>query len=141
MVLIINSSQGPLIIFLALFISLIKYIHTYFFKLLTIDGTCKNLLNHSSVISHSSTFNIRYLKFYFVGYDDEGVSSVEQNKKVLGSRPPRCVNKCVSCRPCEATLVIPSHQKLIDYRVQSHWEDNYYLLSWKCKCGDKLYQP
>ncbi|KAJ0819443.1 putative EPIDERMAL PATTERNING FACTOR-like protein [Helianthus annuus] len=75
------------------------------------------------------------------GYDDEGVSSVEQNKKVLGSRPPRCVNKCVSCRPCEATLVIPSHQKLIDYRVQSHWEDNYYLLSWKCKCGDKLYQP
>ncbi|MFS8000310.1 hypothetical protein Hanom_Chr12g01176841 [Helianthus anomalus] len=28
-VLIINSSQGALIIFLAIFISLIKYIHTY----------------------------------------------------------------------------------------------------------------
>ncbi|KAI3777773.1 hypothetical protein L1987_47575 [Smallanthus sonchifolius] len=75
------------------------------------------------------------------GYDDEGVASVQQNKKILGSRPPGCVNKCVNCRPCEATLVIPTHPKSIDYRGQSHWEDNYYLLSWKCKCGDKLFQP
>ncbi|KAD2806164.1 hypothetical protein R6Q59_028844 [Mikania micrantha] len=78
------------------------------------------------------------------GYGDEGVVSVRQNKKILGSRPPRCVNRCVNCSPCEATLVIPAHPnsiKSIDYRHQSHWEDNYYLLSWKCKCGDKLFQP
>ncbi|KAI3786018.1 hypothetical protein L1987_45145 [Smallanthus sonchifolius] len=75
------------------------------------------------------------------GYDDEGVAVVGQNKKILGSRPPGCVNKCVTCRPCEATLVIPPHHKTIHYRDQSHWEDNYYLLSWKCKCGDKLFQP
>ncbi|KVI06032.1 hypothetical protein Ccrd_015629 [Cynara cardunculus var. scolymus] len=74
---------------------------------------------------------------------DEGVvASVQQNKKILGSRPPGCVNKCVNCRPCQATLVIPPHPKMIDYRHQSsNWEDNYYLLSWKCKCGDKLFQP
>lgn len=79
--------------------------------------------------------------FGHIGYDDEGVAaSFRQNKKILGSRPPGCVNKCWNCRPCEATLVIPPHPKM-DYRSQSHWEDNYYLLSWKCKCGDKLFQP
>ncbi|MFS8000311.1 putative EPIDERMAL PATTERNING FACTOR-like protein [Helianthus anomalus] len=68
------------------------------------------------------------------GYDDEGVTSVEQNKKVLGSRPPSCVNKCMNCRPCKATLVIASHPKLRN-------GGDYYPLVWKCKCGDKLYQP
>nr|GEX31056.1 epidermal patterning factor-like protein 8 [Tanacetum cinerariifolium] len=73
---------------------------------------------------------------------DEGVTSVRQSKKMLGSRPPGCINKCVNCRPCQATLVIPPHPKMIgNYRSQSHWEDNYYLLSWKCKCGDKIFQP
>ncbi|PWA97287.1 hypothetical protein CTI12_AA030440 [Artemisia annua] len=72
---------------------------------------------------------------------DEGVTSVRQSKKILGSRPPGCVNKCVNCRPCQATLVIPPHPKMVGYRSQSHWEDNYYLLSWKCKCGDKIFQP
>ncbi|KAI3521237.1 hypothetical protein L1887_10698 [Cichorium endivia] len=73
---------------------------------------------------------------------DEGVGSVRGNKKIVGSRPPGCVNKCVNCKPCYATLVIPPHPKMIKYRDQfSQWEDNYYLLSWKCKCGDKLFQP
>ena len=62
---------------------------------------------------------------------------------VLGSRPPACVNKCMSCRPCEATLVIPPHQtKKWGVSISSHREDDtYYLLSWKCRCGNKLYQP
>ncbi|KAK1434056.1 hypothetical protein QVD17_10974 [Tagetes erecta] len=75
------------------------------------------------------------------GYADEGIASVGQNKKILGSRPPGCVNKCVNCRPCEATLVIPPHYMTVNYKDQSHWDDNYYLLAWKCKCGDKLFQP
>ncbi|KAI3455323.1 hypothetical protein Pfo_011986 [Paulownia fortunei] len=66
-------------------------------------------------------------------------------KMVLGSRPPACVDKCMSCRPCEATLVIPPHQngiKGVNYQESSHREDDsYYLLSWKCRCGNKLYQP
>ncbi|MFS7992430.1 putative EPIDERMAL PATTERNING FACTOR-like protein [Helianthus anomalus] len=49
----------------------------------------------------------------------------------------------MKCSPCEATLVIPPHHKMVDYSDQSsHDEDDcYYLLSWKCKCGDKLFQP
>ncbi|KAK9060457.1 hypothetical protein SSX86_021161 [Deinandra increscens subsp. villosa] len=73
----------------------------------------------------------------------EGVSLVQQKNNILGSRPPGCVNKCMKCSPCQATLVIPPHHKMGDYRAQSsHGEDDcYYLLSWKCKCGDKLFQP
>ncbi|KAL6497069.1 hypothetical protein OROGR_028998 [Orobanche gracilis] len=72
----------------------------------------------------------------------------ELRKMVLGSRPPGCVNKCMSCRPCEATLVIPPHLNKIRrsnsyyQEYSSHREDDsYYLLSWKCRCGNKLYQP
>ncbi|KAI3789636.1 hypothetical protein L2E82_02437 [Cichorium intybus] len=73
---------------------------------------------------------------------DEGVSGVER-KKTLGSRPPGCVNRCMSCTPCRPILVIPPHHEIIDFRdLSSHREDDcYYLLSWKCKCGDKLFQP
>ncbi|GMP34775.1 hypothetical protein CsSME_00007506 [Camellia sinensis var. sinensis] len=69
-----------------------------------------------------------------------------QRKMVLGSRPPVCENKCMSCRPCMATLVIPPPQdnkkSFKESSSSSHREDDYYyLLSWKCKCGDTLYQP
>ncbi|KAJ9179041.1 hypothetical protein P3X46_010869 [Hevea brasiliensis] len=70
----------------------------------------------------------------------------QRKNKVLGSKPPGCVNKCFSCRPCMATLVVPSHQKKgLTFKALSrgddHDDDGYYLLSWKCKCGDKLFQP
>ncbi|KAI8020349.1 EPIDERMAL PATTERNING FACTOR-like protein 8 [Camellia lanceoleosa] len=71
--------------------------------------------------------------------------SQQQRKMMLGSRPPVCENKCMSCRPCMATLVIPLPQdnkkSFKESSSSSHREDDYYYLSWKCKCGDKLYQP
>ncbi|XP_052176878.1 EPIDERMAL PATTERNING FACTOR-like protein 8 [Diospyros lotus] len=67
-------------------------------------------------------------------------------KMVVGSKPPECVDKCMSCRPCMAALVpippSPYTEGIKD--PSSHGEeeeDRYYLLSWKCRCGDKLYQP
>ncbi|KAL9304520.1 hypothetical protein ACSQ67_021783 [Phaseolus vulgaris] len=68
---------------------------------------------------------------------------LEQSKTVIGSKPPACMNKCKSCRPCMATLVVPNHQKRKKgFKVFSRGDDDtYYLLSWKCKCGDKLFQP
>ncbi|KAF5190852.1 hypothetical protein FRX31_019557 [Thalictrum thalictroides] len=62
--------------------------------------------------------------------------ALEQKKMVLGSRPPLCINKCFNCRPCRATLVIPPHKT----RFQKE-DDTYYLLTWKCRCGNKIYQP
>ncbi|KAF2299668.1 hypothetical protein GH714_002292 [Hevea brasiliensis] len=73
--------------------------------------------------------------------------NLQQQRKhmVLGSKPPGCVNKCFSCKPCMATLVVPSHQKDPTFKALSHGDDDdsgrYYLLSWKCRCGEKLFQP
>lgn len=79
---------------------------------------------------------------------DQGERWLQQSNRVLlGSKPPSCVNKCLSCGPCMATLVIPSHShqgKKISRSTASYHgdeDDSYYLLSWKCKCGDKLFQP
>ncbi|XP_021277408.1 EPIDERMAL PATTERNING FACTOR-like protein 8 [Herrania umbratica] len=61
-------------------------------------------------------------------------------KMVLGSRPPKCVNRCFSCRPCMAALVASPHHR--NGRSSSYQGDeSYYLLAWKCKCGDKFFQP
>ncbi|CAK9164871.1 unnamed protein product [Ilex paraguariensis] len=68
--------------------------------------------------------------------------TLQRRNMLLGSRPPGCVDKCMNCRPCKATLVIPSHDQRKGYRESSHREDDsYYLLSWKCICGDKLFHP
>ncbi|KAF1002726.1 hypothetical protein AG4045_019570 [Apium graveolens] len=81
----------------------------------------------------------------------EANQMVQHKKKILGSRPPACVNKCLSCRPCMATLVMPPHHTksktatTTNFKTSKKYsgdeDDTYYLLSWKCKCGNKVYQP
>ncbi|KAL5056843.1 hypothetical protein RYX36_028447 [Vicia faba] len=72
-------------------------------------------------------------------------SDLEERKVVIGSKPPECVNKCMKCRPCMATVVVNDHdhQKKKGFKLDSSHEENdsYYLLSWKCRCGNKLFQP
>ncbi|KAF3450883.1 hypothetical protein FNV43_RR06972 [Rhamnella rubrinervis] len=71
-----------------------------------------------------------------------GESGERQREMAVGSRPPACVNKCFNCRPCMATLVIPTHQmKRLQTKSRGEDSDSYYLLSWKCRCGNKLFQP
>ncbi|KAH7547400.1 EPIDERMAL PATTERNING FACTOR-like protein 8 [Ziziphus jujuba] len=76
-------------------------------------------------------------------YGSEQSDHEKQSKMALGSRPPRCVNKCFNCRPCMATLVIPVHQVKSSHTTSrgEGEDDSYYLLSWKCRCGNKLFQP
>ncbi|KAL6331112.1 hypothetical protein AAG906_009540 [Vitis piasezkii] len=70
----------------------------------------------------------------------EDGENLKQMKMVLGSRPPKCVNRCLSCTPCTAALVIPPpHKNGLEAFAQQ--DESYYLLSWKCKCGNKLFQP
>ena len=67
---------------------------------------------------------------------------VEESKAVIGSKPPACVDKCMNCRPCMATVVVPNHKRKGFFKVSSHdKDDSYYLLSWKCRCGNKLFHP
>lgn len=68
-------------------------------------------------------------------------TSHEQRKPVLGSRPPQCINKCLNCEPCIATLVISPHRIKSTVLPKEEKDESYYLLSWKCRCGDKLFQP
>ncbi|XP_044502737.1 EPIDERMAL PATTERNING FACTOR-like protein 8 isoform X2 [Mangifera indica] len=65
----------------------------------------------------------------------------------LGSSPPACANKCFNCRPCMATLVLiddskkPPRAALNNIDLQDYIESYYYAQVWKCKCGDKIYDP
>ncbi|KAJ6408063.1 hypothetical protein OIU84_011383 [Salix udensis] len=71
-----------------------------------------------------------------------GGGDMKQKKMVLGSRPPQCISRCFHCKPCMAALVTPLHHKSVVRGPSSSREDeSYYLLSWRCKCGDKYFQP
>ncbi|CAH9089500.1 unnamed protein product [Cuscuta epithymum] len=69
----------------------------------------------------------------------------KEMRMVLGSSPPKCVGRCMGCRPCVAALVIPPHKWWWFRRASSSstgpGDENYYLLSWKCRCRNKFYQP
>ncbi|GMI92802.1 hypothetical protein HRI_002949500 [Hibiscus trionum] len=74
------------------------------------------------------------------GNNDNSSLNLKQEKMVLGSRPPKCFNKCLSCRPCMAALVpSPNHRNTRSSSYQG--DESYYLLAWKCKCGNKFFQP
>ncbi|KAA8525464.1 hypothetical protein F0562_007319 [Nyssa sinensis] len=90
-------------------------------------------------ISYQQTngFFNQLLGVVFPSYYSE---TLKKSEMLVGSRPPGCVNKCSNCRPCIATLVIPPHERK-DSRASYDKDDSYYLLTWKCKCGNKLFQP
>ncbi|KAF7806392.1 EPIDERMAL PATTERNING FACTOR-like protein 8 [Senna tora] len=79
---------------------------------------------------------------FFPSHSDGSASTekgVKQKKMmVLGSRPPGCFNKCLGCNPCKAALIISPHHKALSVHQR---DEGYYLLSWKCKCGNKIFQP
>ncbi|XP_027092496.1 EPIDERMAL PATTERNING FACTOR-like protein 2 [Coffea arabica] len=93
------------------------------------------------------------------------VQSLEANQKrveekvvmvrsLIGSRPPRCERRCMSCGHCEAVQVpiVPSlkHQKIRSNQffatptiAYSRGDDisNYKPMCWKCKCGNFIFNP
>ncbi|CAI9779956.1 unnamed protein product [Fraxinus pennsylvanica] len=111
-----------------------------------------NLTAHPGGVAATVAVAVRFnekgyahLGIAIFGVEINGPSSDSATEKlrkmVLGSRPPGCVNKCMNCRPCEATVVIPPHRKKVFEKLSNRGDDTYYLLAWKCRCGDKLYQP
>ncbi|KAK3212109.1 hypothetical protein Dsin_016815 [Dipteronia sinensis] len=91
------------------------------------------------------------LGFSSYNHDHDESSSLKEKEKVVGSRPPGCINKCLNCNPCMATLVIQPHQWKWNNKFRRFFkttsqddeegDSSYYLLSWKCKCNNKLFQP
>ncbi|KAK1311547.1 EPIDERMAL PATTERNING FACTOR-like protein 6 [Acorus calamus] len=61
--------------------------------------------------------------------DGLGFANVDGINSV-GSEPPNCFDKCLGCIPCEPVLV-----------AQKGSEGEYYPEEWKCKCGNKIFNP
>ncbi|KAK6923915.1 hypothetical protein RJ641_010115 [Dillenia turbinata] len=76
----------------------------------------------------------------------------------IGSRPPSCPRRCSTCSHCEAIQVPTNPQikndnnkvkssssssTLISNIDNSRGDDttNYKPLSWKCKCGNLIFNP
>ncbi|XP_064963821.1 EPIDERMAL PATTERNING FACTOR-like protein 2 [Musa acuminata AAA Group] len=70
-------------------------------------------------------------------------------RALVGSRPPICERRCITCGHCEAVQVpvIPQEKKsrsrqfLGTATVRGDYSSNYKPLSWKCKCGDLIFDP
>ncbi|CAN6450655.1 unnamed protein product [Victoria cruziana] len=68
---------------------------------------------------------------------------------MIGSTPPRCQRRCATCVHCEAIQVPTTpqfknrKQRTVVASVSSTLSDtsNYKPMSWKCKCGDLIYNP
>ncbi|KAK8693141.1 hypothetical protein V6N13_070735 [Hibiscus sabdariffa] len=72
----------------------------------------------------------------------------------IGSRPPRCERRCSSCGHCEA-IQVPTNPQVRHGNQQSSTSisdvalarkggdgnSNYKPLSWKCKCGNFIFNP
>ncbi|XP_074567803.1 EPIDERMAL PATTERNING FACTOR-like protein 1 [Curcuma longa] len=69
---------------------------------------------------------------------------VDQDKARLGSAPPNCLNRCNQCTPCTAVQdpALPSGSRPRDgCSLPIDKYSNYKPLGWKCRCGDRLYNP
>ncbi|XWS24048.1 hypothetical protein CRYUN_Cryun28dG0067500 [Craigia yunnanensis] len=74
-------------------------------------------------------------------------------RSLIGSRPPRCERRCSSCPHCEAIQVPVTTQSqnrrtrqfssAIFSIAYSRGNDisNYKPMSWKCKCGNQIFNP
>ncbi|XP_004509042.1 EPIDERMAL PATTERNING FACTOR-like protein 2 [Cicer arietinum] len=69
----------------------------------------------------------------------------------IGSRPPKCDRRCKSCGHCEA-IQVPTNPQVQNGKIKSskfstiaysrgNDNSNYKPMSWKCKCGDLIFNP
>ncbi|KAI3437133.1 Epidermal patterning factor-like protein [Psidium guajava] len=94
--------------------------------------------------------------------EQEKVMLTKRMRSLIGSRPPMCERKCSSCGHCEAVQVpfvpqqvrsprrvrsVRSHIASASTRVGAAYYargddiSNYKPMTWKCKCGDTLFNP
>ncbi|TKY55578.1 EPIDERMAL PATTERNING FACTOR protein 2 [Spatholobus suberectus] len=81
--------------------------------------------------------------------------TVSEDKTMLrpqiGSRPPKCERRCRSCGHCEAIQVPTNPQEQNRKKNSSKFStiayarvgdnSNYKPMSWKCKCGNLIFNP
>ncbi|KAK8678055.1 hypothetical protein V6N13_143568 [Hibiscus sabdariffa] len=88
-------------------------------------------------------------------YEQKGIEEEKpfMMRSLIGSRPPRCERRCSSCPHCEAIQVpvttLSKSRRTRQFSAAlfsisySRGDDisNYKPMSWKCKCGNLIYNP
>ncbi|XP_027921247.1 EPIDERMAL PATTERNING FACTOR-like protein 5 isoform X1 [Vigna unguiculata] len=83
------------------------------------------------------------------------LKTISEDKAIMrpriGSRPPKCERRCRSCEHCEA-IQVPTNPQAQNGKKNS-WKfssvayarlggsSNYKPMSWKCKCGNLIFNP
>ncbi|KAB2094482.1 hypothetical protein ERO13_A02G148201v2 [Gossypium hirsutum] len=101
-------------------------------------------------MSHSFIFSLLFLLILSstqLRYKAEGRSipkSDEEKARLraqIGSRPPRCERRCNSCDHCEA-IQVPTNPQISHVAYARGDGSSYYKpMSWKCKCGNFIFNP
>ena len=97
-------------------------------------------------------FMFLLLTSFYACWFDQGIFF--EDKTRLGSTPPSCHNKCNECHPCMAVQVpsmprragrldSPSAlpMRFFDSSLQGNRYSFYKPLSWKCRCGNRFFNP
>ncbi|KAI3462648.1 hypothetical protein Pfo_019311 [Paulownia fortunei] len=107
------------------------------------------------VISTSSELRLFSAEGRRLSQTADNSKTVNEDKSILraqiGSRPPRCDRRCSSCGHCEAIQVPTNPQTrnrtrnstavpVIAY-ARGDDSSNYKPMSWKCKCGNLIFNP
>ncbi|PIN24622.1 hypothetical protein CDL12_02654 [Handroanthus impetiginosus] len=106
-----------------------------------------------STSSHLRLFNVEGIKIQSHVPDSSKTAVNEENKTTwraqIGSKPPRCERRCSTCEHCEA-IQVPTSPKTESgsqnssslSTITSHYDNsNYKPMSWKCKCGNLIFNP
>ncbi|XP_008237007.1 PREDICTED: EPIDERMAL PATTERNING FACTOR-like protein 2 [Prunus mume] len=111
------------------------------------------------ILSSAQLTQLRFMAEGRAIHNRVGISQAgNEEKKVIvrgqiGSRPPRCERRCSSCGHCEA-IQVPANPQVksgnknsssvastIAYARGDENSSNYKPMSWKCKCGNSIFNP
>ncbi|CAI9766887.1 unnamed protein product [Fraxinus pennsylvanica] len=99
------------------------------------------------LISSSSHLGIFHAEGRILVQGANNHKTVKEDQKAIlmsqiGSRPPQCEKRCSSCAHCEA-IQVPTNSTTISGIAYNRGDDppNYKSMSWKCKCGNQIFNP
>ncbi|KAE9596719.1 hypothetical protein Lal_00007713 [Lupinus albus] len=100
------------------------------------------------VTEEGSRKTLKQIGFQQIVHDDKVMVRAR-----IGSRPPKCERRCRSCGPCEA-IQVPTNPQAHNVKIninpsivsktayeRGEGNVNYKPMSWKCKCGNHIFNP
>ncbi|GAV90957.1 hypothetical protein CFOL_v3_34357 [Cephalotus follicularis] len=117
----------------------ISYLNRFFLFLLILSAT------HLRIFKVEGRANSKSVRVSQTVNEDKVIV-----RSQIGSRPPRCESRCTSCGHCEA-IQVPADPRVKHANRNSSsvttiayardGSSNYKPMSWKCKCGNLIFNP